>query len=213
MNHVPFIAVEGPIGVGKSSLAEKISQHFHFHLLKEIVGENPFLSKFYENMDEWSFQTEMFFLCNRIKQLEDIQKNCLQKGIPVVSDYHMFKNLIFAKRTLDRDHLDKYIRIFHILNENLPRPNMVIYLHANLDTLFSRIAKRGREYEKHIQESYLKHLCDDYEMYMDKFERENPDLPVLRINGDDLDFVENRKDLEKVLNQVENMLYKGADKQ
>jgi len=155
----------------------------------------------------------MFFLCNRIKQLEDIQKNCLQKGIPVVSDYHMFKNLIFAKRTLDRDHLDKYIRIFHILNENLPRPNMVIYLHANLDTLFSRIAKRGREYEKHIQESYLKHLCDDYEMYMDKFERENPDLPVLRINGDDLDFVENRKDLEKVLNQVENMLYKGADKQ
>ncbi|MBY6270851.1 deoxynucleoside kinase [Caldibacillus debilis] len=213
MNHVPFIAVEGPIGVGKSSLAEKISQHFHFHLLKEIVGENPFLSKFYEDMDEWSFQTEMFFLCNRIKQLEDIQKNCLQKGIPVVSDYHMFKNLIFAKRTLDRDHLDKYIRIFHILNENLPRPNMVIYLHANLDTLFSRIAKRGREYEKHIQESYLKHLCDDYEMYMDKFERENPDLPVLRINGDDLDFVENRKDLEKVLNQVENMLYKGADKQ
>ncbi|KYD18829.1 deoxynucleoside kinase [Caldibacillus debilis] len=213
MNHVPFIAVEGPIGVGKSSLAEKISQHFHFHLLKEIVGENPFLSKFYENMDEWSFQTEMFFLCNRIKQLEDIQKNCLQKGIPVVSDYHMFKNLIFAKRTLDRDHLDKYIRIFHILNENLPRPNMVIYLHANLDTLFSRIAKRGREYEKHIQESYLRHLCDDYEMYMDKFERENPDLPVLRINGDDLDFVENRKDLEKVLNQVENMLYKGADKQ
>jgi deoxyguanosine kinase len=210
---VPFIAVEGPIGVGKSSLAEKISQHFHFHLLKEIVGENPFLSKFYENMDEWSFQTEMFFLCNRIKQLEDIQKNCLQKGIPVVSDYHMFKNLIFAKRTLDRDHLDKYIRIFHILNENLPRPNMVIYLHANLDTLFSRIAKRGREYEKHIQESYLRHLCDDYEMYMDKFERENPDLPVLRINGDDLDFVENRKDLEKVLNQVENMLYKGADKQ
>ncbi|REJ19090.1 MAG: deoxynucleoside kinase [Caldibacillus debilis] len=213
MNHVPFIAVEGPIGVGKSSLAEKISQHFHFHLLKEIVGENPFLSKFYEDMDEWSFQTEMFFLCNRIKQLEDIQKNCLQKGIPVVSDYHMFKNLIFAKRTLDRDHLDKYIRIFHILNENLPRPNMVIYLHANLDTLFSRIAKRGREYEKHIQESYLRHLCDDYEMYMDKFERENPDLPVLRINGDDLDFVENRKDLEKVLNQVENMLYKGADKQ
>jgi deoxyguanosine kinase len=210
---VPFIAVEGPIGVGKSSLAEKISQHFHFHLLKEIVGENPFLSKFYEDMDEWSFQTEMFFLCNRIKQLEDIQKNCLQKGIPVVSDYHMFKNLIFAKRTLDRDHLDKYIRIFHILNENLPRPNMVIYLHANLDTLFSRIAKRGREYEKHIQESYLRHLCDDYEMYMDKFERENPDLPVLRINGDDLDFVENRKDLEKVLNQVENMLYKGADKQ
>ncbi|OUM88680.1 deoxynucleoside kinase, partial [Caldibacillus debilis] len=209
MNHVPFIAVEGPIGVGKSSLAEKISQHFHFHLLKEIVGENPFLSKFYEDMDEWSFQTEMFFLCNRIKQLEDIQKNCLQKGIPVVSDYHMFKNLIFAKRTLDRDHLDKYIRIFHILNENLPRPNMVIYLHANLDTLFSRIAKRGREYEKHIQESYLRHLCDDYEMYMDKFERENPDLPVLRINGDDLDFVENRKDLEKVLNQVENMLYKG----
>lgn len=90
---------------------------------------------------------------------------------------------------------------------------MVIYLHANLDTLFSRIAKRGREYEKHIQESYLRHLCDDYEMYMDKFERENPDLPVLRINGDDLDFVENRKDLEKVLNQVENMLYKGADKQ
>src|SRR5690625_3634553 len=111
MKKVPFIAVEGPIGVGKTSLAKEIANQFSFELLHEIVEENPFLGKFYDNIEEWSFQTEMFFLCNRYKQLEDIDKYYLQKARPVVSDYHIFKNMIFAKRTIKDDKYEKYDKI------------------------------------------------------------------------------------------------------
>ena len=98
--NIPFITVEGPIGIGKTSLSKAIADYYQFHLLKEIVDENPFLGKFYTNIEEWSFQTEMFFLCNRYKQLEDIDLKYLQQSKPVVADYHIYKNLIFAKRTL-----------------------------------------------------------------------------------------------------------------
>src|SRR5699024_4727712 len=94
MKDVPFIAIEGPIGAGKTSLAKKLAYHFNMHLLKEIVEENPFLAKFYDNIEEWSFQTEMFFLCNRYKQLEDIEKKYLNKHKAVVADYHISKNMI-----------------------------------------------------------------------------------------------------------------------
>lgn len=140
---VPFITVEGPIGVGKTSLSKAISDAYEYHLLKEIVDENPFLGKFYEDIDEWSFQTEMFFLCNRYKQLSDIKKHIIETGSPVVADYHIFKNLIFAKRTLKPSEYEKYEAIYKILTADMPRPNMVVYLHASLDTLMDRIALRG----------------------------------------------------------------------
>jgi len=205
-----FIAIEGPIGVGKSSLAQAISDHFQYHLLNEIVGENPFLSKFYENIEEWSFQTEMFFLCNRFKQLEDIREHYINKNKPVVSDYHMFKNLIFAHRTLKQDHYEKYQQIFQILNESLPKPNIVIYLHASLDTLHKRIAKRGREFEKNISSLYLQNLSMDYENYLKQFEIEHPETTVLRINGDEVDFVDNKEDLKNILANIEKLLIKGV---
>lgn len=148
MKSTPFITVEGPIGVGKTSLAKVIADHFQISLLKEIVDENPFLGKFYNDIDEWSFQTEMFFLCNRYKQLEDIEKNYLTNDQAVVADYHIFKNLIFAERTLKNEQYNKYLEIFNILTRDMPKPNMVIYLNASLDTLLSRIGKRGREFEK-----------------------------------------------------------------
>lgn len=205
-----FVAVEGVIGVGKTSLAKKISERYNFHLLNEIVGENPFLSKFYENIEEWSFQTEMFFLCNRFKQLEDIQNNYLSKNKSVVSDYHMFKNLIFANQTLKKDHFEKYKKIFHILNEELPKPDIVIYLYANIDTLLKRIEKRGRSFEKNISPVYLENLSIDYENYINAFEKEHPDVHVLRINGDEYDFVEREEDLEKIFTQLEKLLLEGA---
>ncbi len=114
MPTVPFIAIEGPIGIGKTSLAKKLSARFDFHLLKEIVEENPFLGKFYDNIEEWSFQTEMFFLCNRFKQLEDIEQKYLRKNKAVIADYHISKNMIFARRTLPADKFDKYEQIYHI---------------------------------------------------------------------------------------------------
>ena len=205
-----FIAVEGVIGVGKSSLAKKISERYQYHLLNEIVGENPFLSKFYQNIEEWSFQTEMFFLCNRFKQLEDIRSNVLSKNQSVVSDFHMFKNLIFANRTLKKEHFEKYRKIFQILNEGLPTPDIVIYLHANVDTLMKRIEKRGRDFEKNISPVYLENLAIDYENYINVFEKENPHVHVLRINGDEYDFVERKEDLEAIFAQLEKLLFEGA---
>ncbi|MFC7687542.1 deoxynucleoside kinase [Ureibacillus sp. GCM10028918] len=203
---VPFITVEGPIGVGKTSLSKAISNAFEYHLLKEIVDENPFLGKFYEDIDEWSFQTEMFFLCNRYKQLSDIKKHIIETGTPVVADYHIFKNLIFAKRTLKPSEFEKYESIYNILTADMPRPNMVVYLHASNDTLMNRIAMRGREFEKMITRDYIEQLAADYHEFIQHFEVMHPDIPVIQLNGDQIDFVKNPEDLEQVLKLVEEKL-------
>ncbi|MFB6469578.1 deoxynucleoside kinase [Cytobacillus sp. Hz8] len=206
----PFITVEGPIGIGKTSLAKAISEQFQFALLKEIVDENPFLGKFYENIEEWSFQTEMFFLCNRYKQLGDINQHYLSVNQSVVADYHILKNLIFAGRTLNPDEYDKYYKIYQVLTSDMPKPNVIIYLHASLDTLMKRIKIRGREIEKNISPLYLEQLSMDYELAMNKFEQDNPDIPVLRFNGDELDFVNNQSDLTYIFNQLTTSLEKGS---
>jgi deoxyguanosine kinase len=210
MEGIPFITVEGPIGVGKTSLAKAISDHFQFTLLKEIVDENPFLGKFYENIEEWSFQTEMFFLCNRYKQLGDIDGYYLSKNKPVVADYHIFKNLIFAERTLNHDEYQKYYKIYQILTEDMPKPNVIIYLNASLDTLLNRIQLRGREVEKNISPLYLEQLSIDYENAMHLFEEQHPEIPVLRFNGDELDFVKQKQDLSFILDTLSNHVFKRS---
>ncbi|MED1410400.1 deoxynucleoside kinase [Bacillus cereus] len=210
MTGVPFITVEGPIGVGKTSLAKEISTHMQLHLLKEIVDENPFLGKFYEDIDEWSFQTEMFFLCNRYKQLEDINIKYLNQRKPVVADYHIFKNLIFASRTLKDSQYDKYMQIYRILTQDMPVPNVIVYLTASLETLQKRIAMRGREFEKNMDPNYLLQLTKDYETAMDAFKNDHPDIPVLKFNGDDMDFVRNPDDLNVILSTLQNTLLKES---
>ncbi|WP_242249029.1 deoxynucleoside kinase [Bacillus cereus group sp. BfR-BA-01523] len=210
MTGVPFITVEGPIGVGKTSLAKELSTHMQLHLLKEIVDENPFLGKFYEDIDEWSFQTEMFFLCNRYKQLEDINIKYLNQRKPVVADYHIFKNLIFASRTLKDSQYDKYMQIYRILTQDMPVPNVIVYLTASLETLQKRIAMRGREFEKNMDPNYLLQLTKDYETAMDAFKKDHPDIPVLKFNGDDMDFVRNPDDLNIILSALQNTLLKES---
>ncbi|EJS61096.1 deoxynucleoside kinase [Bacillus cereus] len=210
MTGVPFITVEGPIGVGKTSLAKEISTHMQLHLLKEIVDENPFLGKFYEDIDEWSFQTEMFFLCNRYKQLEDINIKYLNQKKPVVADYHIFKNLIFASRTLKDSRYDKYMQIYRILTQDMPVPNVIVYLTASLETLQKRIAMRGREFEKNMDPNYLLQLTKDYETAMESFKKDHPDIPVLKFNGDDMDFVKNPDDLNVILSALQNTLLKES---
>ena len=210
MTGVPFITVEGPIGVGKTSLAKEISTHMQLHLLKEIVDENPFLGKFYEDIDEWSFQTEMFFLCNRYKQLEDINIKYLNQRKPVVADYHIFKNVIFASRTLKDSQYDKYLQIYRILTQDMPVPNVIVYLTASLETLQKRIAMRGREFEKNMDPNYLLQLTKDYETAMDAFKKDHPDIPVLKFNGDDMDFVKNPDDLNVILSALQNTLLKES---
>ncbi|MBE1557055.1 deoxynucleoside kinase [Sporosarcina limicola] len=207
---VPFITVEGPIGVGKTSLSQAIAETQQFHQLKEIVDENPFLNKFYDNIEEWSFQTEMFFLCNRYKQLSDIKTEIMIEQKPVVADYHIFKNLIFAKRTLRSEEYVKYEEIYKILTKDMPVPNIIVYLNGSLDTLMKRIAMRGREFEKNMEPTYLQQLAEDYETFITYFEKEHPGIPVLRFNGDELDFVNNEKDLEFILKEVDITIRKGV---
>ena len=206
---VPFVTVEGPIGVGKTSLSSIVAETLQYHLLKEIVDENPFLGKFYDNIEEWSFQTEMFFLCNRYKQLTDIH-SILDQQRPVVADYHIFKNLIFAKRTLKLSEYVKYEAIYNILTADMPVPNVVIYLHATVDTLMQRIEMRGREFERLIARDYMEQLVNDYHIFIEQFERQHPEIPVIRVNGDDYDFVKNPNDLQQVMAIIADTLNKRS---
>ncbi|KZE52814.1 deoxyguanosine kinase [Brevibacillus parabrevis] len=197
-----LITVEGPIGIGKTSLARELHQTCGVQLLEEIVYENPFLGKFYENIEEWSFQLEMFFLCNRYKQLQDIHSHYLNQGISVVSDYNIFKNTIFAKRTLSDNNLPKYLKIYDILTEDLPQAHLVIYLTASIDTVMKRIAIRDREVERTMDVGYMENLIADYNEFMDEFEKHHPDVPVIKFNCDELDFVHRPEDRQWIMDQI-----------
>jgi deoxyguanosine kinase len=201
---VPFIAVEGPIGVGKSSLAKFISELYNYQLLNEIVEENPFLGKFYDNISEWAFQTEMFFLSNRYKQLEDIGEKYLKQQKAVVSDYHIFKNMIFAQRTLNKEQQDKYTQIYDILVKDKPQPNLIIYLNADLETIIKRINMRGRDIEKSISPSYLQQLSADYENFIKTFKANHPEIPVIEFY--EVDFIFNKIDLNNIIEQINHYI-------
>lgn len=201
-----FISVEGPIGIGKTTISTALSQHYNAYLLKEIVEENPFLEKFYNDPDHWAFQTEVFFLCNRYKQLERVE-NILEKGQTVISDYHIFKNLLFAKRTLKQEKdFSKYKVLFHTLLEGLPSPNIVIYSNASLDTIMSRIKKRGRIIEKGIDPAYIQQLSDDYRDAFHNIQTFLPGTSVLEIQGDTVDFVANPLKLQELMHELDLLL-------
>ena len=196
----PFIAIEGPIGVGKSSLAHKLSQTLDFYEEKEIITENPFLSDFYEDISKWSFQTEMFFLWNRYKQFQDVTH--LNQG--VVSDYHIHKNKIFAKNTLSSVEFQKFSKIYDILTEDMIMPNMIIFLDADLDVLKSRIAKRNRSFEHQIEDEYLLKLKKDYREYYESLQSNGSN--VVLIDTTSIDFLKNEQDYEDILHIILPMI-------
>lgn len=204
-----FIAVEGPIGVGKTSLANYLSAHYSTHLLKEIVYENPFLDKFYDDSDKWSFQTEMFFLTNRYQQLVDVQNQYLNQNLPVVSDYHLLKSLIFGNLTLDKNHLNKFKEIHAILECDLPKPNVIIVLNASLDTVLDRIKKRNRGFEQNIDRHYLESLIYSYRDFVATL-KETSDIPVVELDGDVYDFVANPEHLQEIFDIIDSIVYKEA---
>ncbi|ARJ51106.1 deoxynucleoside kinase [Staphylococcus lutrae] len=196
----PFIAIEGPIGVGKSSLAHLLSQSYHFYEAKEIVGENPYLSDFYTDISKWSFQTEMFFLCHRYKAYQDLAEHT--EGI--VSDYHIYKNKIFARNTLNEIEYDKFSRIYDILTEDLIHPDFTVILDADLAVLKKRIAQRDRHFEAHIEDSYLLKLKEDYANYYTSLKNEGH--AVLWIDTTHIDFVQNEADYHAIRHQINELI-------
>lgn len=193
-----FIAIEGPIGVGKSSLTKKLAEALNYTEEFEIVDENPFLSDFYDDISKWSFQTEMFFLCHRYKQLTDL-KNI--KGI--VSDYHIFKNKIFAKNTLNDSEFDKFSRIYDILTEDIRMPDQIIFLDASLEVLKQRIAHRNRSYESQIENNYLAQLKSDYNQF---YEEVKSEIDAIQIDTSHLDFVNNTADYQQILKLLQPLI-------
>lgn len=202
MKHAPFIAVEGPIGAGKTTLAIMLSEELQLPIIKEIVEENPFLDKFYRNMDDWSFQLEMFFLCNRYKQLEDTVLRYIDKGKTVISDYHIYKNLIFSERTLKGTKRDKYREIYHVLTDDLPKPDVIVYIRADLDTLLHRIGKRGRSFEEAMDPAYLQQLIADYDEAMASLVTREPSTTIITIDGNTVDFVENKEQFTEIVSLI-----------
>ncbi|OMD85216.1 MULTISPECIES: deoxynucleoside kinase [Paenibacillus] len=206
MKHAPFIAVEGPIGAGKTTLASMLAEELNLPIIKEIVDENPFLAKFYQNMDDWSFQLEMFFLCNRYKQLEDTVTQYIDKGKPVISDYHIYKNLIFGERTLKGTKREKYRQIYHVLTDDLPKPNIILYIKADLDTLLKRIAKRGRPFEGGMDTAYLQQLIEDYDDAMASLAIQEPSTVIITIDGNAVDFVENPEHFVEIASHLKELM-------
>lgn len=205
-----FIAIEGPIGVGKTTLANILNNHFNCTLLREIVEENPFLSKFYTDIKEYALQTESFFLFNRIKQLEDTEKNLLSRGTSVVSDYHIIKNLIFAGITLDNMQFYKYKQMYNIFINDLPQPDIIIYLNSNTDVLMNRIAMRDRSFERQMDRNYIQELSTEYKYYFNplsiKHNFVGKEPLILEIDNSNLDFLNNYNDRKFIIKKVEDAI-------
>ena len=195
-----YMAIEGAIGVGKTSLAKILANQFGWRLVQEEVGHNPFLERFYENPRKFAFQTQLFFLLSRYRQQRELaQGNLFEKG--VVSDYVLAKDKIFALINLEDDEIALYDSIYRLLVPTVPRPDMVIYLQARPEVLLSRVRKRGVEYERNISLDYLKTLSDAYNEYFFHYN----ETPLLVVNTSEIDFVESPRDLEHLVREVKSV--------
>jgi deoxyguanosine kinase len=199
-----YIVVEGPIGVGKSSLANIVSERFQARRVMEVVEENPFLANFYSDRAKFAFQTQMFFLLSRFKQQQELFQQDLFAEV-TVSDYLFAKDRIFASLTLDAQELGLYERVFEALSPRVAQPDLVIYLQARTDVLLGRIRKRGREFERKFDVGYLESLCKAYNDFFFHYSA----TPLLVVNTSDIDFVNNPEDLHNLL-QVVRQTQKGT---
>lgn len=178
-----YIVVEGPIGVGKTTLAEGLAKRLNGRLLLEQFEENPFLQKFYEDKERFAFQTELFFLLSRHRQQEAfIQEELFTQH--TISDYYFEKCRMFANITLDDHELSMFDETYQILSRNIPRPDLVVHLLAPIDVLLERIASRGRSYETEMSPEYLEQLCA---IYHQEFSR-NVSFPVIHLDTTHIDF-------------------------
>ncbi|MCL2413926.1 MAG: 2-amino-4-hydroxy-6-hydroxymethyldihydropteridine diphosphokinase [Bacteroidales bacterium] len=191
----PYIAIEGVIGVGKTTLAGMLSETFNAKLVLESFAENPFLPKFYEDQEKYAFPVELSFMAERFHQLQEHLPAPDLFHDMVVSDYITEKSLIFAGNTLSEDVFSLYSKLFHIIFAQLPKPDLLVYLYASPEKLKQNIVKRGRDYEQNIELDYLSNLQDGY---LEHF-KSTDSRRVLIIDVNDLDFVSNPKDYYKIL--------------
>ena len=192
-----YIAVEGPIGVGKTALARRLAAEFGSRLLLESVEENPFLRKFYDEPERHAFQTQLFFLLERYRQQCELGQRELFGG-GMVADYLFAKDSIFAAITLGADEFQLYRQIFQLLDQRLPRPDLVIYLEARPEVLLRRLRKRDRDFERGIRPEYLQRLTEAFREYFHHY----TEAPLLVINCSDIDFVEHGGDLADLIKEV-----------
>ena len=193
-----YIAFEGNIGAGKTTLATKIAEDFNAKTVLERFADNPFLPKFYEDQNRYAFPLEMSFLADRYKQLsDDLAQFDLFKDF-IVADYHIFKSLIFAKITLAKDEYRLYRTLFDIVYREMPKPDLYVYLYQNTGRLLENIKKRGRDYEQKIPVSYLDKINNGYLDYI----KSQTDLNVLIIDVSDRDFVKNQEDYLYILEEI-----------
>ncbi len=195
-----YIVIEGPIGVGKTSLATLLSMEMNARLFLEKAEDNPFLTDFYKDKKQSAFQTQIFFLLNRFRQQQDLLQQDLFKRA-TISDYIFDKDRIFAYLNLDENELGLYEQIFSLLDGRIVKPDLVIYLQAEVDMLVERIKRRGREYEKEITREYLADLNEAYNHYFFHY----TESPLLVIQTTDIDFVKSRTDLEDLIKQITTM--------
>ena len=193
-----YIAIEGPIGVGKSSLCEILAHKLGARPVLEVAEGNPFIKDFYKDIRRYAFQTQLFFLLSRYRQQQEIQQTELfSKGM--VSDYLFAKDRLFANMTLDDNELQLYEQIHGTLNARVMKPDMVVYLQASTDTLLKRISLRGRKFENPITREYLEELNKAYNYYFFHYQ----ETPLVVINTNGIDFVHRDADLDDLLAHME----------
>ncbi len=198
MSKKNYVAIEGVIGAGKTTLAMLLSKTWGAHLKLEVVEENPFLEKFYSDMRGYAFQTQLFFLLSRHKQQLELKQFDLFME-RVVSDYLFAKDRIFANLTLDDNELALYTRLADMVERDIPRPEVVVYLQASTEVLMERIRKRGREFERDMSKEYIDALNEAYNYFFFHYD----DTPLIVVNTNDIDFVENTSDFEELSKEIE----------
>ena len=195
-----YIVIEGPIGVGKTSLTKLLAKEFNARLVLEKPEENPFLSRFYQDRKKYGFQTQIFFLMNRFQQQREMAQLELFNQV-TLCDYLFAKDRIFASLNLDDHELALYEQVFNLLSGQIPSPDLVIFLQAKPDVLLHRIKSRNLSYEREIDLEYLKALTEAYNYYFFHFDL----TPLLVVDTSEIDFVNRKEDLDQLIREIKQM--------
>jgi deoxyguanosine kinase len=195
--NLDFIVVEGPIGVGKTTLAKRLAESFGSDVLLEGVEDNPFLERFYQDPRSAALQTQLFFLFQRARQIQALRQADMFRPVRV-ADFIMEKDRLFAELTLDEDEFNLYQQVYEHVTIDAPTPDLVIYLQAPVDVLLKRVAKRGRDYERHIDADYLERIVQSYTRFFYDYAHS----PLLIVNATEIDLVNNESDYQLLLEQI-----------